>query len=205
MAEISKTEIGFELRKRNCPPNLQPVSDICRHRLHGLRKRKPRAGMTVRSWCRECTSKSKRTPQNRESDRKVKYYLTIIRKINLSTCIKIREYYNLRRSPKLCMKIEEAIVWLLSTGGCGMTAETLAEQINLRRLHRRRDGQPVGTNQIWAVVFQNPDMFVQDGKFQINRVRIIAFSAYGFCKITRFEFLVYVKYRVLKKFCLSLS
>ena len=45
-----------------------------------------------------------------------------------------------------------------------MTAETLAEQINLPRLHRRRDGQPVGTNQIWAVVFRNPEMFVRDGK-----------------------------------------
>ena len=62
------------------------------------------------------------------------------------------------------MKVEEAIVYLLSTEGCGMTAETLAEQINLRRLHRRRDGQPVGTNQIWAVVFRNPEMFVRDGK-----------------------------------------
>lgn len=45
-----------------------------------------------------------------------------------------------------------------------MTAETLAEQINLRRLHLRRDGQPVGTSQIWAVVFRNPEMFVRDGK-----------------------------------------
>lgn len=62
------------------------------------------------------------------------------------------------------MKIEEAIVYLLATEGCGMTAETLAEQINLRRLHRRRDGQPVGINQIWAIVFRNPEMFVRDGK-----------------------------------------
>ena len=62
------------------------------------------------------------------------------------------------------MKVEEAIVYLLSTEGCGMTAETLAEQINLHRLHRRRDGLPVGTNQIWAVVFRNPEMFVRDGK-----------------------------------------
>ena len=45
-----------------------------------------------------------------------------------------------------------------------MTAETLAEQINLRRLHRLRNGQPVGTNQIWAVAFRNPEMFVRDGK-----------------------------------------
>jgi len=70
----------------------------------------------------------------------------------------------LRRNPKNRMRIEEAIVWLLSTEGRGMTAETLAEQINLRRLHRRRDGQPVGTSQIWAVVFRNPEMFVRDGK-----------------------------------------
>ena len=62
------------------------------------------------------------------------------------------------------MRVEEAIVYLLSTEGCGMTAETLAEQINLRRLHRRRDGQPVPVSQIWAVVFRNPDMFVRDGK-----------------------------------------
>ncbi len=62
------------------------------------------------------------------------------------------------------MRIEEAIVWLLSTEGCGMTAETLAEQINLHRLHRRKDGQPVPTSQIWAIVFRNPDMFVRDGK-----------------------------------------
>lgn len=56
------------------------------------------------------------------------------------------------------------MVYLLSTEGRGMTAETLAEQINLRRLHRRRDGQPVNVKQIWAVVFRNPEMFVRDGK-----------------------------------------
>ena len=62
------------------------------------------------------------------------------------------------------MKVEEAMVWLLYTEGHGMTAETLAEQINLRRLHRRKDGQPVSTSQIWAVVFRNPEMFVRDGR-----------------------------------------
>ena len=55
-------------------------------------------------------------------------------------------------------------MYLLATEGCGMTAEALEEHINLRRLHRRRDGQPVATNQIWAVVFRNPEMFVRDGK-----------------------------------------
>ena len=46
------------------------------------------------------------------------------------------------------MKIEEAIVYLLASEGQGMTTDTLAEQINLRRLHLRRDGQPVTSNQV---------------------------------------------------------
>ncbi len=62
------------------------------------------------------------------------------------------------------MKLEEAMVWLLATEGRGMTAEALAGQINLRRLHLRRDGQPVSTSQIWAMVHRYPDMFVRDGK-----------------------------------------
>ena len=70
----------------------------------------------------------------------------------------------MRRNPKNRMRIEEAIVWLLSTEGRGMTAETLAEQINLRRLHRRRDWQPVGSSQVWEVVGRNPEMLVRDGK-----------------------------------------
>ena len=64
----------------------------------------------------------------------------------------------------LHMRIEEAIVYLLSTEGCGMTTETLAEQINLRRLHLRRDGQPVTSNQVYAVAMRLPEMFVKDGR-----------------------------------------
>ena len=62
------------------------------------------------------------------------------------------------------MKIEEAMVYLLSTEGCGMSAERLAWEINSRKLHVRKDGQPVNVKQIWAVVFRNPEMFVRDGK-----------------------------------------
>ena len=62
------------------------------------------------------------------------------------------------------MRIEEAIVWLLSTEGCGMTTDTLAEQINLQRLHRRRDGMPVTSNQVYAVAMRFPEMLVKDGK-----------------------------------------
>lgn len=47
---------------------------------------------------------------------------------------------------------------------CGMTTDTLAEQINLRRLHLRRDGHPVTSNQIYAVAMRFPEMFVKDGR-----------------------------------------
>ena len=62
------------------------------------------------------------------------------------------------------MRIEEAVVYLLSSEGYGMTTDTLAEQINLRRLHLRRDGQPVTSNQVYAVSMRYPEMFVKDGR-----------------------------------------
>ena len=62
------------------------------------------------------------------------------------------------------MKIEEAIVYLLASEGHGMTTDTLAEQINLRRLHLRRDGQPVTSKQVYAVAMRFPEMFVKDGR-----------------------------------------
>ena len=62
------------------------------------------------------------------------------------------------------MKIEEAIVYLLASEGHGMTTDTLAEQINQRRLHLRRDGQPVTSNQVYTVCMRYPEMFVKDGR-----------------------------------------
>ena len=62
------------------------------------------------------------------------------------------------------MSIEEAIVFLLSTEGCGMTADRLLSEINGRRLCVRRDGQPVSVSQVWAAFFRHPEMFCRDGK-----------------------------------------
>ena len=62
------------------------------------------------------------------------------------------------------MSIEEALVFLLATEGCGMTADRLVFEINLRRLCVRRDGQPVNVSQIWAAFFKHPEMFCRDGK-----------------------------------------
>lgn len=52
----------------------------------------------------------------------------------------------------------------VSLKGHGMTTDTLAEQINLRWLHLRRDGQPVTSNQVYAVAMRFPEMFVKDGR-----------------------------------------
>ena len=45
-----------------------------------------------------------------------------------------------------------------------MTTNALAEQINLKRLLLRRDGQPVTSNQVYAVWMRYPEMFVKDGR-----------------------------------------
>lgn len=55
------------------------------------------------------------------------------------------------------MKIEEAIVYLLAEKNGGMTAEQLVAAINARRLHLRKDGQPVSAKQIWWAVKNFPD------------------------------------------------
>ena len=43
----------------------------------------------------------------------------------------------------------------------GMRTEQIAETINRQRLHIRKDGQPVTSNQVYAVICRFPDMFVE--------------------------------------------
>lgn len=59
------------------------------------------------------------------------------------------------------MKIEEAIVYCLASSGRGMRTEQIADMINRRFLHVRRDGQPVTSKQVYAAVCRYPDMFVK--------------------------------------------
>ena len=59
------------------------------------------------------------------------------------------------------MKIEEAIVYCLATSNRGMRTEQIADMINRQRLHLRKDGMPVTSNQVYAVVYSFPDMFVK--------------------------------------------
>ncbi len=59
------------------------------------------------------------------------------------------------------MKIEEAILYVLAERGGGLRTEQIAEIINRRRLHIRKDGQPVTSAQVYAVVMRYPDTFVK--------------------------------------------
>ena len=58
------------------------------------------------------------------------------------------------------MKIEEAIVYCLATSNRGMRTEQIADMINRQRLHLSKDGQPVTSKQVFAVIMQYPDTFV---------------------------------------------
>lgn len=59
------------------------------------------------------------------------------------------------------MKIEEAILYVLAECNGGLRTEQIAEIINRRHLHIRKDGQPVTSVQVYAVVMHFPDTFVK--------------------------------------------
>ena len=59
------------------------------------------------------------------------------------------------------MKIEEAIVYVLAERNGGLKTEQIAEIINRRKLHVRKDGLPVTSAQVYAVVMRYPHTFVK--------------------------------------------
>lgn len=61
------------------------------------------------------------------------------------------------------MKIEEAIVFVITRRNGGMTTDQIADAINSQKLHVRKDGQPVTSKQVYAVVCRFPEVFVKDG------------------------------------------
>ena len=90
------------------------------------------------------------------------------------------------------MKIEEAILYCLTSHNrqtreswikfaCilpseeeedevnrGMCTEQIAEMINRQRLHIRKDGQPVTSNQVYAVICRYPDTFTKaEGRIKL--------------------------------------
>ena len=59
------------------------------------------------------------------------------------------------------MKIEEAILYVLAERGGGLRTEQIADIINRRKLHIRKDGQPVTSAQVYAVVMRYPVIFTK--------------------------------------------
>ena len=43
----------------------------------------------------------------------------------------------------------------------GMRTEQITEMINCNHLHIRKDGQPVTSNQVYAIICRFPDVFVK--------------------------------------------
>ena len=67
------------------------------------------------------------------------------------------------------MKLEEAIVFLLTDAGHGMKMEQLAREINERGLYTRWDRAPVFERQIWAVVLSHLETFCKsDGRIRLK-------------------------------------
>ena len=61
------------------------------------------------------------------------------------------------------MRLEDAMVYVLTTEGRGLSTEQMAYLINRERLHERRDGEPVSSAQIYAAVCRHSAVFVKEG------------------------------------------
>lgn len=61
------------------------------------------------------------------------------------------------------IRIEESIVLVLTLLGRGMTTEQITKEINDKRLHTKRDGEPVSIAQVYAAVKRNPSVFSIEG------------------------------------------
>ena len=59
------------------------------------------------------------------------------------------------------MKIEEAILYVLAERNGGLRTEQIADIINRQRLQVRKDGQPVTSAQVYAVIMRFPETFVK--------------------------------------------
>ena len=57
------------------------------------------------------------------------------------------------------MKIEEDIVYVIAQRNGGMTTQQIADAINSQRLHVRKDGKPVTSSQVYAVICRFQGMF----------------------------------------------
>lgn len=67
------------------------------------------------------------------------------------------------------MKLQEAIVFVLVRGGHGLTTDKIAEIINANHLYQRKDGNPVTSKQVYAVICRYASLFIKEG----GRIRLL--------------------------------
>ena len=60
------------------------------------------------------------------------------------------------------MKIEEAITYAIMSDGHGKTTDQIAAAINRNGWHIRKDGKPVTSAQVYAVICRYPSIFTKD-------------------------------------------
>ena len=58
------------------------------------------------------------------------------------------------------MKIEEAIIYAIMSSGHGKTTDQIADAINRNGWHMRKDGKPVTSAQVYAVICRNMPLSV---------------------------------------------
>lgn len=67
------------------------------------------------------------------------------------------------------MRIEEAIVYVIASRNGGMTTDQIADAINRQQLHVRKDGQPMTSKQVYAVICRYSGVFVKEnGRIMLN-------------------------------------
>ena len=59
------------------------------------------------------------------------------------------------------MHLAEAILYVLAERNGGLRTEQIADIINRRKLHVRKDGLPGTSAQVYAVAMRHPDTFVK--------------------------------------------
>ena len=66
------------------------------------------------------------------------------------------------------MKIEEAIIYAIMSDGHGKTTDRIADLINRNRWHVRKDGNPVTSAQVYAVICRYPSIFTkEEGRIRV--------------------------------------
>ena len=67
------------------------------------------------------------------------------------------------------MRIEEAITYAIMSDGHGKTTNQIADAINRNGWHIRKDGKPVTSAQVYAVICRYPSIFTKEA----GRIRVM--------------------------------